>query len=128
MNKEVLTPIKDELLPTPWNVRWTTFKLGPTYLSLILKDTTKLPQQLIEQMKFIEENKENIFKKYIIFGIISDTDTYVLGEYDTKADAWVNFKDLVQKLKFGETIEMKDQAGVFNPIRVSYKGINWIWE
>lgn len=129
-SKEILTPLNDTLMPTPWNVRYTTFRLGPIYISFVLKDTTKLPPDIKELFGEIVDHKTDEpfeHKKYMCFCIVNESQAYILGQFEDQRESWLFISDYIQRLKFGEEVEIKDQASLFGNLKLSYMGINWIW-
>lgn len=129
--KEILTPVSDILFQSPWNIRYTTFRFGPMFVHFVLKDMTALPKQLEAEIHTIEDYRTGRpfeFKKYLIFCIINDTRAYIYDQQDEKDQIVTNFIDVIQRLKFGENVEINDQAGMYESVQLSYSGIKWLWE
>lgn len=129
MNKEIFTPLTDSLFPSPWNVRFTTFRFGPMFIHFVLKDMTKIPEELEELLEEMSNIKKDSFeyKKYCMFIIVNDELTYLFYQSNEKSDIWKKFGDTIKELKFGNDLEIKDEQGLFSSLLISYKGINWIW-
>jgi len=130
MQKEVLTPFTDQFLPTPFNVRVTEFKLGPLYIQILLKDNSRIPEHIQENLEVLEDHRTGMKfnpKKYMLLCIVNDTEPYVLGNFDDKREAWKSTANIIQNLKYGEQIILEDLLHISTPLRLSYKGIDWIW-
>lgn len=128
--KEVLTPLSDKFMINAFNIRFTLFRIGPMSLELFLKDTKFSPPHIAEMLGGLEDHQTNKVlqnKRYIIIGIVNETETYFLGQYDTKEESWGYFNNMINKLKYGEQVELNDQLHLSFPLRLSYKGIEWIW-
>lgn len=131
MMNEICTPVSDTLNQSPWNLRYTTFRLGPLWVHFVLKDLSKLPPHLAQSIGSIEDHRTGKpfqFQRFIVFCIVGEEEAYILNQFNTEEEATVIFKDFVQRLKYGEDIEITDQAGIFSPLQLSYRGIKWIWE
>lgn len=127
---EIFTPLSDTLFPSPWNVRYTTFRFGPMMIDFVLKDMRRLPEDVQEVLRKMEnfDTKEPIkFSKYCMFIIVNDEFTYLFYQNDDKAKIWKKFAETIQDLKEGLDLEIRDEQGLFQRMLISYKGINWIW-
>jgi len=128
---EILTPISDTIYQTPWNLRFTTFRLGPMFVHFVLKDMSKLPPSLTKEIEHLEDHRTGEgyqFKRYVIFCIMNEVHAYILSQYDSEIEAGEEFKNMVNELKEGNELEITDEAGIFESMQLSYRGIKWIWE
>ena len=131
MMTEILTPLSDTIYHTPWNLRFTTFRLGPIFVHFVLKDMSKLPPSLVKDVGHIEDHRSGEvfkFKRYIIFCIINEAQAYILSQYDSEIESGESFKKIIDDLKQGNDIVIVDEAGIFESMQLSYRGINWIWK
>jgi hypothetical protein len=100
------------------------------YVSFVLKDIGKLPPEMMEQIRIVEDHRTELpyeFKKYIVFCIVNDYQAYILTQSDNEEEATIYIKNVIDSLKQGESVEIIDEAGIYQRIQLSYKGINWIW-
>ena len=126
---EIFTPLSDSYMETPWNVRVTIFRFGPMEGMFILKDLSKLTNQAQGYLKKLVTFKgDRIFpKKFVICGVFNDIHAYYIESTDKEQDAWKKFDSIITDLKQGKEVELLDYAGYQHPLRISYKGIQWIW-
>lgn len=127
--KEIFTPLSDAYMSEPWNIRVTIFRFGPMEGMFILKDLSKLSKQATIYLKQLITFRGNkIFpKRFVLCAVFNDTHAYYLDTTDKEQDAWKSFDIIIKELKEGKEVEIVDYAGYQHPLKISYKGVSWIW-
>ncbi len=128
-NKEIFTPLADVFKNNPYNVRETTFRFGPMLGTFILKDCSKLPLQVRELFsKLVTYDGKKVFpKRFVICAFFNDNRAYYIESIEDTEEAWVKFRNIIDRLKHGEEVELVDYAGYSHPLRLSYRGVQWLW-
>jgi len=128
-SKEIFTPLADVFKRSPYNVRETTFRFGPMIGTFILKDCSKLPLQIRETFdKLITYDGKKVFpKRFVICAFFNDERAYYIESIEDTVEAWNKFKNIIERLKHGEEVELVDYAGYSHPLRLSYRGVQWLW-
>lgn len=130
MDREILTPLRDEMFNVPWNIRFTQFRIGPMNVLFVLKDTNALPEEIHQAFSKVRDFKTGLpfkYKNFTCFCIVNDDQAYLINQFDDNKEAWSYMHDLIQRLKFGDRIQIRDLTGTFESIRFSYMGVDWIW-
>ena len=129
MNDIVFIPIKDELQPNPHNLRITVFRFGPMFGAFTLKDRDKMDlkyREYVDNLKTFDG--QPLFKeRFLIAATMNEDRQYCLASFAKYEEAWEAFSLIIETLKRGEELELTDYAGYSFPLKVSYKGVQWIW-
>lgn len=129
MNEILFIPIKDELLPNEWNIRLTIFRFGPMYGAFTLKDKEKMDpiyRKYVEELKTFD-GKPLFKKRFLISATMNEDRQYCVASFDKYNEAWEAYNIIIDRLKSGNEVELTDIAGYSFPMKLSYKGIQWIW-
>jgi len=125
MNDLKFLPITEEYYPTPYNVYRTTFNLGffQFVCSLIDASIIKFNRQIKEMLR---QNRPDLTKRYIAILNVGDV-AWIWETSDSLKQIEINYRKIIKDLKRGENVEFKDLSKRSSPIRLSYRGIEFIW-
>jgi len=129
MKNEIFTPISDVYRDTPWNIRMTMFRFGPMQGIFVLKDIKHAPANLKEVLDhLITYDRKKVFPhRYVITAYFNESRAYYIMSTDNEKEAMDRYKEIIDTLKEGKEVELVDYAGYSHPLRISYRGVQWLW-
>jgi len=129
MNDIFFIPLKDELYPNPWNMRITVFRFGPMFVAFTIKDRDKMDtkyKKYVDNLRTFDK-KPLFSERFLITATVNEDRNYCIASFKTEEECWAAYNIIIDSLKRGEEIELTDFAGYSFPMKLSYKGIQWIW-
>lgn len=126
MNDKIMfVPQTEEYTPNQMILYLTRFTLGFLTVSFrILRSEFAGVTKIAFSM--LQKTNPELAKKYINIMTIGAYGWIWLTS-DDLALAEVSYKDVIKKLKFGEEVEFIDIGGQSNPIKISWRGVQFQW-
>ena len=95
----------------------------------ILKDLSKLPKSTHSYIKHLKTFKgDRVFpKRFVICAVFNENHAYYLTSIEKEQEAWNYFNKIITDLKEGKEVELVDYAGYQHPLKISYRGVHWLW-
>jgi len=126
MNDKIMfVPQTEEYTPNGMITYLTRFTLGFFNVSFrILRSEFAGVTKIVFSM--LQKTNPELARKYINIMTIGSY-SWIWFTSDDFTLAEINYKDLIKKLKFGEEVEFIDIGGQSNPVKISWRGIQFQW-
>ena len=124
-DKLVLIPIREQMQPSPMMEFYAKFRIGFLNVELQMIQSKMLIIGKRQRAR-LRRNSPEMLKDYLLVMNIGKKG-WCMGGYDNYDKATVMFKDVMYKLKYGYSVEFIDMGKQQKPIRLGYKGVDFMW-